>query len=227
MFHVKICGVRRTEDVAHAQLSGADAIGLNFFPRSVRFVEPLSTQASQLAAEAASRGLATIGVFVDASPDLVAQWCEATKIDVIQIHGDESAVVVRAIQALTRLPVIRAIKLPTGPLGVELIDRRVAPWLELGCHPLLDADAGTAHGGSGRALDWQAIGLWAARNPGVAWTLAGGLTPENVADAIEKTCAHSVDAASGVEQPRGVKSQSQIAAFLAACQRAGLHGQRL
>ena len=81
---------------------------------------------------------------------------------------------------------------------------------------MLDVDAGAAHGGSGKTLDWPSVAAWAKVHPDVHWTLAGGLTPENVGEAIAASGAVSVDTASGVECPRGVKNEGRIHAFAAA-----------
>ena len=95
--------------------------------------------------------------------------------------------------------------------------------VNLGAQLLFDADGGRAHGGSGKQLDWSVIHDWADSNriakwgPTASWTLAGGLTPENVGEAILTTGASSVDAASGVEEPKGVKSAAKIRRFVDAC----------
>ena len=214
MFQTKICGVRLDSDVQSAGESGADAIGLNFFAPSVRYVDPTLPSTKQLSGSAVVAGLMRVGVFVNESPEKIAQIADAVGLNAIQLHGDEQPDLARKVQLTTGLPVIRAIKLPTGEISVPAISEKTAAWIDLGCHLLLDADAGAAHGGSGKNLHWPSVRAWAEANPGVAWTLAGGLTPENVSEAIRTSGAASVDTASGVESSRGVKSERLIERFV-------------
>ena len=108
-------------------------------------------------------------------------------MDAIQLHGDEPLELAESLLRDHRWPLIRAIKLPTTPLEVAEIEALARPWIDLGCHPLLDADAGAAHGGSGKTLDWNSIRHWRDAFPETRFTLAGGLNPENVAEAIGTT----------------------------------------
>lgn len=215
VFRIKICGVRLEEDVRMAAGSGADAIGLNFFPKSVRFVDPQQESTKTLSRLAKESGLTRVGVFVNESVEAMAGIADSVGLDALQLHGDESIDV--AEQLIQQgYDVIRAIKLPRGPLDVEAIDALAQPWADLGCHLLLDVDAGAAHGGSGKTLDWPSVAAWARAHPDLAWTLAGGLRPENVAESIRVAGAVSVDTASGAECPRGVKNAGRVAAFVAA-----------
>ncbi len=165
MFHIKICGVRRASDVRSAGESGADAIGLNFFEPSVRYVDPTLPSTRELSQTAADRGLLPVGVFVNESPERIAQIVGTVGLSAIQLHGDEQPDVARQVHAATKLPVIRAIKLPTGEISVSTISEQAAAWIEAGCHLLLDADAGAAHGGSGKTLHWPSVRAWADANP--------------------------------------------------------------
>lgn len=218
MFRIKICGVRHLEDIHAVADGGADAVGLNFFPGSIRFLDPGSPIATELSQAASQRGLLRVGVFVNESSEAIARVVDQIEIDVIQLHGDEPLAVARELAESRKLPVIRAIKLATGPLQPTRIEAVVRPWIDAGCHPLLDADAGVAHGGSGKTLDWLSIGQWSDANRQTPFTLAGGLNPGNIAEAIRQSGARSVDTASGVEQPRGEKQLDLIAAFVRACQ---------
>lgn len=212
MFRVKICGVRRRADVIAADEAGADAVGFNFFRPSVRYVEP--ELASELAHEAAERDLLRVGVFVNETVDAIFKISDAVGLEFVQLHGHEpTADAERLIAAGER--VIRAVKLPVGRLEAIEIEERVAPWRQIGCDLLLDADAGAQGGGAGLRLDWAAVGRWQTEFGATdSWALAGGLTPQNVAKAILASRAPGVDAASGAEQPRGVKSASLIDAFV-------------
>nr|WP_182865046.1 phosphoribosylanthranilate isomerase [Rhodopirellula sp. JC639] len=215
VFRTKICGVRLAEDVRAVDQSGGDAIGLNFFPDSVRYVDPGDPATGSLSELAGRLGLLRVGVFVNESAEEMERVARAVGLDAIQLHGDESLEVAASLRQ-AGWSVLRAIKLPRGPFTAELMRERSAPWIEIGCHLLLDVDAGAAHGGSGKTLDWPSVAAWAQANPSIGWTLAGGLKPENVRQAIDATGAVSVDTASGVECPRGVKNEGRIQAFIAA-----------
>ncbi|MGV3482819.1 MAG: phosphoribosylanthranilate isomerase [Planctomycetaceae bacterium] len=215
MFRIKICGVRRVSDIAATAVSGADAVGLNFFRQSIRYVEP--ELAIELSSEAEDRGLLRVGVFVDEAIDSILDISDRVGLDFVQLHGHESEPdAQRLLNAGER--VIRAIRLPVGRLEPQEVEERVAPWRELGCDLLLDADAGAQAGGAGLRLDWAAIGRWRAEYATQdSWALAGGLTPQTVAKAVALTGASAVDVASGVEQPRGIKSAALIEAFVENC----------
>lgn len=219
MFEGKICGVRLKSDIqavgtASSQAGKSIAVGLNFYSASARYVDPYSAETSELSAAAARAGILRIGVFVHETPETIARIAHHVGLAAVQLHGDETVEEVDDLFELIDIDIIRAIKLPTGPISVEEIDEACHPWLEMGCSLLLDADAGSEHGGSGKTLDWPSIRSWADANPDIPWILAGGLNPENVAQAIEITGAKSVDTASGVEETRGVKSAEKIAEFV-------------
>lgn len=214
MFHIKICGIRFKTDIDAVADSQADAVGLNFFSPSIRYVDPAAPSTRELSLAAQTAGLIRVGVFVNESVSRIRSIADQVGLDVIQLHGDETVDQVAGLGG----PRVRAIKLPTGPLSIDKIAAKVDPWVAAGFAVLLDADAGAMHGGSGKTLDWPSIAAWAKSNPQVTWTLAGGLNPDNVADAIACTGAISVDTASGVESPKGQKSAELITRFAARCQ---------
>ncbi|MEM9587425.1 MAG: phosphoribosylanthranilate isomerase [Planctomycetota bacterium] len=213
MFHIKICGVKVPADVDAVAHSGGDAIGLNFFPPSIRYVDP--STACRLSRQAATRQLKRIGVFANHSVQQIRDVLGIVELDAVQLHGDEPVDVGEALRN-EHVDLIRAVKLPVGPIDPKTIERLVSPWTDLQAWLLLDADAGSMHGGSGKVLDWDSIASWASRFERRHWTLAGGLDPDNVAEAIQRSHATSVDVASGSEQPRGVKSTQRIHQFIAA-----------
>jgi phosphoribosylanthranilate isomerase len=217
MFHIKICGVRTRDAIYSASTSGADAIGLNFYPSSIRYIDPQADTTRSLSDRAAQLGLLRVGVFVNASFDEILRTVAIAGIDAVQLHGDESLDLAQTLLDVNRFGVIRAIKLPRGTLDSFQIESLVRPWFNAGCHPLLDVDAGSNHGGSGKTLDWDSIGRWVLEHPRDRFTLAGGLDPDNVAEAIRRSGTRSVDAASGVERPRGEKCHELIEAFVGAC----------
>jgi len=214
MFRIKICGVRRPADVTATDQAGADAVGFNFFRQSVRYISP--ADAADLSREAESRQLLRVGVFVDEPTESILAISDSVGLDMVQLHGHESPQdASRLMDAGER--VLRAVRLPVGRLEADEIEERVAPWRALGCDLLLDADAGAQGGGAGFRLDWAAVGRWqeiyASKD---VWALAGGLTPQSVAKAIAASHAVAVDVASGVEMPKGTKSNLLIEAFVAA-----------
>lgn len=211
-FRIKICGVRLREDLLAAGKSPADAIGLNFFPASPRYVDPGHDSTHTLAALAGRLELHRVGVFVDASADHILRIADTLELDSVQLHGDEPLEVARGL-IQSGLSVIRAIKLPAAEFDPSTIDRAVNDWLDGGAFLLLDADAGAAHGGGGQQLPWDVLRRWGEIKQGVQWALAGGLNPTNVTEAISRSGAASVDVASGVESSRGVKSAALIQAF--------------
>ena len=208
MFHIKICGVKTAHDIAVVAESGADAIGLNFYPPSIRYLDPLADTTAELARSADELGLTTVGVFVNVATAEIASIANTLRLDAAQLHGDES---VQSATALVEqgISVVKAIKLP-GKVDHLGIQDRCKPWADAGCHLLLDADAGSAHGGVGQSVDWLAVGKWQTDFPGHSWSLAGGLRVDNVQRAIRETGASSIDVASGVESPRGTKSKQLI-----------------
>ncbi|MFK8114844.1 MAG: phosphoribosylanthranilate isomerase [Rubripirellula sp.] len=218
MFHTKICGVQKASDIEAVIASAADAIGLNFFPPSVRYVDPKTIETAKLSRQASAGNLFRVGVFVNEPAEVIADIAAAVQLDAIQLHGDETPSTASRVKLITNLPVIRAIKLPTQNLTLAEIEERTKPWSEAGFHLLLDADAGKAHGGSGKTIDWAVVREWSHANPNVRWTLAGGLDVDNVAEAIRISGATSVDTASGVEELRGEKSLALIEQFASAAQ---------
>jgi phosphoribosylanthranilate isomerase len=217
MFRIKICGIREESDVLTVAAAGADAVGLNFHPASIRFLD--EARAARLAALAHSLNLHTVGVFVSLSLSEMAATAERLGLGAVQLHGDQT---VEDADWLGQrgFQVIRAIRLPTGKLEPANIGRHVNPWVGLGCPLLLDAAVGGQGGGLGARLDWEAIGRWASEPSRtdsaatVTWGLAGGLDSRVVGEAISLTGATAVDVASGVEEPRGSKSRSRIFAFV-------------
>jgi|LakMenEpi03Aug12_release.lakeMendotaPanAssembly.Ray.scaffolds.fasta_scaffold15653_4 phosphoribosylanthranilate isomerase len=219
MFRIKICGIRTEADLLAVSRSGADAVGLNFHPSSVRYLAP--EESAPVAKAAHGLGLKTIGVFVDQPAESIAATCERLNMFACQLHGTQSPddanwLIRRGIR------VIKAIRLPTHELNPEIICRAVRNWHEIGCPLLFDAEVGLAGGGQGARLDWEAIGEWRRTHEQVAhiqasfWGLAGGLKPETVAEAIRFSGTQAVDVASGVESSPGRKSAEKILQFATA-----------
>ncbi|NGM44885.1 phosphoribosylanthranilate isomerase [Rhodobacter sp. SGA-6-6] len=202
---VKICGIRRAEDLAAAVAARAAYVGLNFFPKSPRFVTLAEARALALAAP---EGLCKVALVVDAEDAALDAIIEAMPLDMLQLHGKESPDRVAEIKVRYGLPVMKAVGVADeGDLAAVLDYSLVADQI------LVDAKApkGAAlPGGNGLAFDWRLVAQRRWLRP---WMLAGGLTAANVAEAIRLTNARQVDVSSGVESAPGVKDAAKIAAF--------------
>ena len=197
MTHVKICGLTSLQDARMSVDAGADAIGLNFWPKSVRRCD----EAIARSIADAVRGQALIvGVFVDASRDEILRIRDAVGLECVQLHGDESPELLSEF-----LPhAYKALRVRGPEIGQEVA--RFA-----GEHVLLDAYVKGMPGGTGERFDWAlAEGIARTRK----LTLAGGLTPDNVADAVRAVRPYCVDTASGVESAPGVKDAVLVARFV-------------
>lgn len=200
---IKICGLTREADVDAAVEAGADALGFVFYPPSPRYVTP------QRAAELARRVppfVDVVGLFVNEAPAVVQAVCEAAAINLLQFHGDETAEYCRQFSR----PWLRAARVRQGLDLVEFA-RSFPDARGL----LLDAFV-EGYGGGGHVFDWTLIppGL-----PGFL-VLSGGLTADNVGDAMERVRPVAVDVSSGVEMSKGIKDHQKIAAFVAAVRKA-------
>ncbi len=209
---VKICGLTSAEQVHTAVAAGADYVGFVFFPRSPR---ALSIRAARAAALAAPPGVAKVALTVDAEDALLDAILAEVPIDILQLHGAETPARVQAVKAQSGLAVMKAVGLAEAADLAEL-DRqmRVADQVLVDAKPPRGA---ARPGGNAVAFDWRLI---AGRRWPVPWLLAGGLTPENVAEAIRLTGARQVDVSSGVEDAPGHKDPARITAFIKAAHRA-------
>jgi phosphoribosylanthranilate isomerase len=204
---IKICGISTAPALDAAIKARADHVGFVFFPPSPRAVSP--AQAAQLAARAAGR-VSRVGLFVDADDALIAEALGAAQLDVLQLHGKESPERAAQIKARFGLPVWKAVAV-AAPGDVE----KAAGYVGAADLVLFDAKTpkGTLPGGMGLTFDWSLLGAWKNR---AAWGLAGGLNPDNVAEAIRATGAGLVDTSSGVESAPGIKDEARITAFCSA-----------
>jgi len=205
---VKICGLRTEADVAAVAAAGAAYMGLNFFPRSPRYVD---LETAHRLALAAPEGLAKVGLVVDADDATLDAIVGAVPLDMLQLHGGESPERVEEVRARYGLPVMKALGV-AGPedLPAILDYSTVADQILIDAKPPKDA---VLPGGNGLTFDWRLV---AGRHWLRPWMLAGGLTPENVGDAVLLTGAKQVDVSSGVESAPGVKDPEKIRAFCAA-----------
>lgn len=204
---VKICGLTEPAGLAAAIGAGARYLGFVFFAKSPRHLAPQA--AAQLAAQV-PLGVAKVGLFVDPDDAALDATLAHMPLDMIQLHGNETPARVAAIKARAGLPVMKAVGL-AEPRDLDALwdYGLVADMLLIDAKPPKDAEL---PGGNGLAFDWR---LLAGRQILKPWLLAGGLTPENVAQAVRLTRAPGVDVSSGVESAPGVKDPERVCRFIA------------
>jgi phosphoribosylanthranilate isomerase len=200
---VKVCGITRPEDAELAVELGAWAIGFIRWKGSARAADP--AVAAGISA-ALRRRAATVGVFVNASLDEIAQAADALQLSHVQLHGDEGPAFCGEVARRTGAKVIKAVRIADAS-GFRELERFHTDY------HLLDTAARGLRGGSGRTWDW---GLAARRRRTVPAILSGGLTAENVAAGIAAVEPFAVDVASGVEASPGIKDPDKLAAFIGA-----------
>jgi phosphoribosylanthranilate isomerase len=196
---VKICGIKTLNDARAAIEAGADYLGFNFYAKSVRLVgkETCSQITSVLKEE--HPGVKLVGVFVNSSVDEIKAMMDACSLDLAQLHGDETPQMLNALNG-------KAFKAFRGvPVEINGFGRDESPAI------LVDAAVKGSYGGTGVTADWSAAAELAQRYP---LLLAGGLTPENVADAVRQVNPWGVDVASGVESGPGEKDPGKMKAFV-------------
>lgn len=228
LFRIKICGVTTPDDARLVAEAGADAIGLNFVAGSPR---ALGVDQARAVATAVPAGVLKVGVFAGTAAAEIRRIVAAVGLDAVQLHGHLEgggpAVDPPARCAeLAGLTVIRAVRLEAGGDPLAAARRWLAEAAALGASPdavIVDAAVprGTAAGqlgGTGATVDWAALAT--ARPLGPPTALAGGLTPENVAQAIRASKTAAVDTASGVEAGPGRKDPEKVRAFVAAARKA-------
>lgn len=198
---VKICGINDAVAFDTAVAACADFVGFVFFPPSPRFVPP--AQAAALSARH-PRGPSRVGLFVDPTEATIAEALNAVRLDILQLYGrcDPAALRTRfGVSVWRAVGIETAADLPRDAEGADALVLEAKP-----------PPAATRPGGNALAFDWSLLRDWQAPAP---WVLAGGLTPDNVAEAVRATGARTVDVSSGVESARGVKDPALIRAFVA------------
>lgn len=201
MTHIKICGITSLEDALAAIDAGADYLGFNFYPASPRYITPEAcTQITAVLREKHPQ-VQLVGVFVNMPVDQIKTIMTDCALRMAQFHGDESPGMLASLSG-------RAFKAFRGvPVNVTGYARGEAPAL------LIDSSVKDAYGGTGVTTDWVAAADLAKRFP---LLLAGGLTPENVGEAIRQVHPWGVDTASGVESSPGKKDAARMKAFVKA-----------
>ena len=200
----KICGLSTPETVDAAVRFGARYVGFVTYPKSPRHI---STETMRLLGTKVPKSVTRVGLFVDPDDALLDEKLATGALDMLQLHGSETPERVAAIRQRTGKPVMKAIKV-TAASDVE---HGIKAYESVVDRLMFDAAEGTLPGGNAKAFDWTFL---SGRTIALPWFLAGGLTPENVAEAVRVTGAHAVDVSSGVEETRGVKSIDRIRTFL-------------
>lgn len=196
---IKMCGITRVEDARAVEHLGADAQGLVFYPKSPRFVGDLAQAAALV--EAAGPFVTSVGLFVNPGARWVNQVLSQVPLQLLQFHGDEG----NDFCAAFARPFIKALRMkPELDLAAAMAQYPDAQGF------LLDTYKPGVPGGTGEAFDWH---LAPASSP-KAWVLAGGLTPETVADALAQTSPYGVDVSGGVELAPGIKCHSKMQTFI-------------
>jgi phosphoribosylanthranilate isomerase len=204
--HVKICGITRPEDAELAVSLGAWAIGLIFHEPSPRAVD--LTTAAEIGAEY-KRTAEVAGVFVNRPLDEVAELADVCSLSIVQLHGDEGPVYADELRRRTGLKIIKSARVRDAASLQALNAFRHVDY------HLVDAHHADLFGGTGETFDWE---LLRGRRSKVPLVLSGGLTPDNVADAIRATHPWGVDSASGTEASPGVKDPAKVQAFMRAAE---------
>jgi len=209
MTKIKICGIKTVTDALAAMDAGADLIGFNFYPKSPRYIEKETCAKITSVLKREHSNIKLVGVFVNSSVEEVKYILDTCSLDLAQLHGDETPEMVEAFNGKA----FKAIR-----LSAQSAETSVYPFLKSVTIPafLIDAAVKGVYGGSGVTADWSAAAELAKKYP---LLLAGGLTPENVADAVWQVKPWGVDVASGVESGAGKKDAAKMSAFVKAVKR--------
>ena len=217
MFRIKICGITSIADATAAIEVGADALGFNFYESSRRYIAP--EMASEIIKQLPGE-VTAVGLFVNSPADSIHQICKQVGLATVQLHGDERPDFLGKLDS--SLSIVRAIRVSDD--AIEIVKKDREQCLEQsGIAPtavLLDAAAPGQYGGTGKSLTWEDLIGWDSQFSCTPLILAGGLNPENVAEAIQIVQPHGVDVASGVEVSPGVKDRSQVRLFVERAQQA-------
>ena len=201
MTKIKICGIKTLNNALAAIEAGADYLGFNFYPKSVRFIEKDTCAEITSVLKKEHLQIKLVGVFVNSSVEEVQDILNTSSLGLAQLHGDETAEMLNELDG-------KAFKAFRGiPEGIKGFARSESPAF------LVDASVKGLYGGSGVTADWNTAAELAKQYP---LLLAGGLTPENVAEAVRRVKPWGVDVASGVESALGEKDAGKMKAFVRA-----------
>ena len=210
---IKLCGITRLDDAQLAVDAGAWAIGCILWPPSPRACDPI--EAGRIAS-AFRRRAQVCGVFVNQHLDEITDLVDGLGLTMVQLHGDEGPAFCAEVARRTGAKIMKAARVQTAA------DVRALEAFHTDFH-LLDAHLPGMRGGTGETFDWELV---RTRRSKVPLVLSGGLTPDNVAEAIAVTAPFAVDTASGTESSPGVKDPAKVAAFVEAVQSTGVDLER-
>lgn len=197
MTKIKICGIKNLNDALSAIEAGADMLGFNFYPKSPRYIEKDRCAAMTSVLKKEHPQIKLVGVFVNSAVDEIKDILQTCSLDLAQLHGDETAEMLRALNG-------KGFKAFRGKIDEKLMVKNEPAFL-------IDAMVKDVYGGSGVQADWNAASKLAKQ---YNFLLAGGLTPENVGGAVSRVKPWGVDVASGVEASPGVKDEAKMIAFV-------------
>ena len=201
MTKIKICGIKTLNDALAAIEAGADYLGFNFYPKSIRFIEKQACAAITSVLKKEHPHIRLVGVFVNSLVEEVKDISDICSLDLVQLHGDETFEMLNALDG-------KAFKAFRGiPESIDGFARSESPAF------LVDASLKGVYGGSGVTADWNGAAELAKKYP---LLLAGGLTSENVAEAVSRVKPWGVDVASGVESAPGKKDPGKMVEFVKA-----------
>jgi phosphoribosylanthranilate isomerase len=204
MTKVKICGITNAEDALLSARLGANALGFNFYKKSPRHISP--GKAREIIEKLPGKIL-SVGVFVNEDPETILEIAKVSRIDAVQLHGDETPEFVRELKTKTDLEIIKAFRVSPDFKPKDVLKYKADA-------VLLDAFSPKKSGGTGEVFDWKIAKAVKEIVPKLY--LAGGLSPENVAEAISKVAPFAVDACSRLEQEKGKKDSRKLESFFAA-----------
>lgn len=208
MTKIKICGIKTLNDALAAIEAGADYLGFNFYPKSVRFIEKSACAEITSVLKREHPQIKLVGVFVNSTVDEIKDILQTCHLDLAQLHGDETPEMLSALNGKA----FKAIRLSSSEsVAPSVFVRESATESVYNPVLLIDASVKGVYGGSGITADWTAAAELAKKYP---LLLAGGLTPENVAEAVSRVKPWGVDVASGVESAPGEKDAGKMSAFV-------------
>ncbi|MGD9126417.1 MAG: phosphoribosylanthranilate isomerase [Planctomycetia bacterium] len=213
LLKIKICGITTPEDGLMVAEAGADAVGLNFYEPSPRYVTP---ERAIKITNVLPGHMIRIALFVNASIEQIFQVADQVPLDAIQLHGDETPEFLQQLHEKGIRRIVRAFRL--GPDGLGPVLEYLEACRHLEASPdmvILDSYCSGEYGGTGQTTDWEAAAQFAQLKDRPQLLLAGGLSPENVAEAIRHVRPDGVDTASGVESSPGRKDPELVREFIA------------
>jgi phosphoribosylanthranilate isomerase len=199
MTKVKICGITNLEDALQSIKFGADALGFNFYEKSPRYIRP---EKAREIIDQLPHNIFKVGVFVNENLNEITEIAKVAGLDAIQLHGEETPEFAADLKTKSSLEIIKAFRVSPDFKPGDILKYKVDA-------VLLDAYSPNEHGGTGETFDWTI-----ARKIGSKMYLAGGLSPENVAEAIAAVRPYAVDACSCLEITKGVKDQDKVKRFI-------------